>query len=28
MRDLTHAVGIFESAIGSEQSVMGEEQFS
>jgi len=28
MRDLTHAGGIFRSAVGSEQNVMGEEHFS
>jgi len=27
MRDLTHAGGIFEIAVASEQNVMGEEQF-
>jgi len=28
MRDLTHVGGIFGSAIGNEQNVMEEEQFS
>jgi len=27
-RDLSHMGGIFESSVGSEQTLMGEEQFS